>query len=541
MNSTDNFNIFEEEETYPQMNSSLEFPIQEPISSANNSKKNWIWSEVMQHGATPTARSLHIGLVIDDFLYVFGGYDGTQRTNDFYKYNFITNEWSEIPTNKNFPLPRDRHSGVVYNKCIYIFGGYDGVNRVNDLYKYDTEKNKWEEIIPQNGNRPSPRHSHSAIIYKDHMYIFAGYDGLYKNDFHKFNLKTLTWSSLKDNNPSAENWPKPRYRTSCNLFKNKMYIFGGHDGVKQLNDFYSFDFANEIWTQIVCNNIFSNQISSMPTPRDSHISIVYKDSLFVFGGSVNSNNSFAGYNYDFFQYKFDEEKWHPVEPADNKIPPSRFCHIGAIYNKSLYIFGGYDGNLRLNDFLRFQFEPDYSNIPQSNLIQDVSTFINNSLFSDVKLVVGINKTEIPAHKLFLVRSSFFKTMFENEMKETNQSLVNLPDVKYEVFIYILQYLYTDKINTQDMNIFKWIEVYELADLFGIERLQKICENYLIDNLDYDNSPMILKSFDSKGHQKLREHCLNFIVKNFDSVSKTPSFETFIRSNIEILLEILRKR
>ena len=547
MNSNENFNLLEEEENLHQMLSEVnpsEINKSETALNSSNSKKNWIWSEVLQHGATPTARSLHIGLVIDDFLYIFGGYDGSQRTNDFYKYNFITNEWIEIQSSENCPLPRDRHSGVVYGKSIYIFGGYDGVNRVNDLYKYDTERNKWEEIIPQHGCKPSPRHSHSAIIHRDHMYIFAGYDGLYKNDFHKFNLKTFTWSSLKDNNPSAENWPKPRYRTSCNLYKNKMYIFGGHDGVKQLNDFYSFDFANEIWTQIICSNIFSNQLLSVPTPRDSHISIVYKDSLFIFGGSVNCNSSLnysGGYNCDFYQYKFDEEKWYQVEPNDAKIPPPRFCHIGIIYNKSLYIFGGYDGTIRLNDFLRFQFEPDYSNIPQSNLIQDISGFINNSLFSDVKLIVGTNKIEIYGHKLFLIRSSFFKAMFENEMKEKNQSLVNLPDVKYEIFLYILQYLYTDKINVKDMNISKWIEIYELADLFGVERLQKICENHLIDNLDYENSPSILKSFDNKGHQKLREYALNYIVKNFDFVSKTATFENFIRTNIDILLEILKKR
>lgn len=498
-----------------------------------STKKIWVWSDVFQQGIGPSARSLHIGVVFGDFLYIFGGYDGTQRTNDFFKYNFITNEWSEIITNTPSPLPRDRHSGVIYEKYIYIFGGYDGVNRVNDLYRFDTENNIWEEIISLGGNKPSPRHSHSAIIYKDHMYIFAGYDGLYKNDFHKFNLKTLSWNSVKDNNPSAENWPKPRYRTSCNIYKNKMYIFGGHDGVKQLNDFYFYDFKNEIWCQIICN---AN--SNIPTPRDSHASVIYRDSLFIFGGSINSNNlNFS----DFYQYKLDEEKWQVVHLNDEKFPPQRFCHIGAIYNKSLYIFGGYDGTNRLNDFIRFQFEPDYSNIPQSTLLQDLSQFINNKLFSDVLLIVGNEKIEIPGHKVFLVRASFFKGMFENEMQEKIKSIVPLPDVKSETFLYILQYLYTDKIQMRELTFEKWIEIYDLADHFGIDRLQKICENHLIDCMDYENSPIILKSFDDKGQQKLREYVMNFIVRNFDYVSKTQNFEIFIRNNIEILLEILKKR
>ena len=29
-----------------------------------------------------------------------------------------------------------------------------------------------------------------------------------------------------------------------------MYVFGGHDGSRQLNDFYAWDFRSEIWSFI---------------------------------------------------------------------------------------------------------------------------------------------------------------------------------------------------------------------------------------------------------------------------------------------------
>lgn len=46
--------------------------------------------------------------------------------------------------------------------------------------------------------------------------------------------------------------------------------------------------------------------------------------------------------------------------ADNIIaadvsPGARFCHVGVLYGSSFYIFGGYDGTNRLNDFLRYDF------------------------------------------------------------------------------------------------------------------------------------------------------------------------------------------
>ena len=45
------------------------------------------------------------------------------------------------------PTPRDRHIAVVHNRSIFIFGGYDGFNRVNDFYEYNVDYNTWQEVL----------------------------------------------------------------------------------------------------------------------------------------------------------------------------------------------------------------------------------------------------------------------------------------------------------------------------------------------------------------------------------------------------------
>jgi len=45
-----------------------------------------------------------------------------------------------------------------------------------------------------NTSPPTPRHSHSAVVYEDSMYVFGGYDGHYRNDFYRFNFVTGNWS-----------------------------------------------------------------------------------------------------------------------------------------------------------------------------------------------------------------------------------------------------------------------------------------------------------------------------------------------------------
>jgi N-acetylneuraminic acid mutarotase len=103
---------------------------------------------------------------------------------------------------------------VVHNRHIYIFGGYDGINRVNDFYGYDIDFNTWRKVVavqaPNNqvsggelgeementvpSNVPSPRHSHSAVVYEDSMFVFGGYDGHYRNDLYRYNFVKNTWT-----------------------------------------------------------------------------------------------------------------------------------------------------------------------------------------------------------------------------------------------------------------------------------------------------------------------------------------------------------
>ena len=120
--------------------------VESPSSSSTSSSS--------LYNVIPCERSLHAGAIWKDNFIIFGGYNGHQRINDLYSYNFKTQQWrllSEHPsslvhnsnTNGNnsnnyaagydsrAPSPRDRHIAVVYCNGLYIFGGFDGQFRVN--------------------------------------------------------------------------------------------------------------------------------------------------------------------------------------------------------------------------------------------------------------------------------------------------------------------------------------------------------------------------------------------------------------------------
>ena len=91
-------------------------------------------------------------------------------------------------------------------------------------------------------------------------------------------------------------------------------------------------------------------------------------------------------------------------------PGHRFCHVAVVSGDSMYVFGGYDGSSRLNDFLEFNFGVDLMScdIPPSSLVTDLRAVVNSDVMSDVTFVV--EGRPVYAHKVMCLRCSYFRAM-----------------------------------------------------------------------------------------------------------------------------------
>ena len=125
-------------------------------------------------------------------------------------------------------------------------------------------------------------------------------------------------------------------------------------------------------------------------------------------------------------------------------------------------------------------------------------------------------------------------------EKTNKAgaCITLEKIRYEVLIEVLTYLYTDECQITLNNV---MELFETADLFGIERLKFMCEQAIINNIDCDNAAAILHASDQHSAMRLREQTMEFIINNFDGVSKSPGFEQLARTDVELVIEILKLR
>jgi hypothetical protein len=326
-----------------------------------------------------------------------------------------------------------------------------------------------------------------------------------------------------------------------------------------LNDVSTFDFVLRVWSTLSTEGV-------PPIPRDSHVAVVHSRSMFVFGGSTGSAMN------DFHELKLDTCQWHEVRSDNNNNnsnnsqnsllnstggfnnsnssssssssmigngpPGHRFCHVAVVHKESMYVFGGYDGSNRLNDFIQFHFGLDLMacDIPPSTLHHDMSLMVNNESFSDI--CFEIEGVAVYAHKIMLTRCSYFKAMLSSNMRETTQRVVRLEQVRHPIFLALLTYLYTDSV---DVPLEIAMELFQAADQFGVERLKKMCEAKMLASITVENAASIFHASDLHTARSLREKCLGFILVNFEAVSKSKSFEEMARGNVELVFEILRKR
>ena len=522
------------------------------------------WSTVtVVKGSPPRARSLHAGVVVNDTIYVHGGYDGSVRCNDFHRFSFSNSEWSLITPDGPSPSARDRHVAVAVGGSIFIFGGYDGTSRTNDLWEFDISSSRWKEVPPA-GAVPTPRHSHSAVeLSNSKLLIFGGYNGNYCNDLHEFCTIKKSWSLVETKGVP----PKARYRTSLVSWGSSVFLFGGHDGSRHLNDLWQLEVEKGIWSKIETPGF--SDISNFPVARDSHSAVVSGDRMVVFGGSSGVARN------DLLVFDLRKLNWTELiangSSNEASVACARFCHVGLVYKNDLIVFGGYDGQSRLADFKKLALgDPTRLDLPKATLAMDLQRLVGSSEYSDVTFIV--EDMEIPAHRVLCSRSPYFRVMFDGRMSEGSQKHIKLPGVSRRAFLKVLQCVYSDEATLDSGDNFAPVlsienssevtdkegegricedssgnrlaftmEVFMAADQFGVDRLKRLCEQEIVCGISVENAAAILQAADVHNAVALRGRCLDFILRHFDAVSKSAAFEDMAKNNVTLLLEVLKKR
>jgi N-acetylneuraminic acid mutarotase len=281
----------------------------------------------------PDARLWCSSVVFKGKLYVYGGHT-TQGVlsnlisnvkGDLYAHDVESRKWSTIDHQMG---GKTEHKCVVYDNCLWFVGGYNGYDYTSDIHKFDPVTNT-STVIETTGEVFSRRSALTALVWKDKMFTFGGWNGFSRtwyNDLHVFNFQTKHWKTIT---PSGKQ-PAKRTSHSAVIHNGKMYVFGGFSGEEYLNDLFELDLETETWTDItpLCRG-------DIPSPRSRFCAAVHGDSMYVLGGWNK-----IGYFNDFYAYNFATHIWTNISNSNFSVPCISQYSL-AVDEHFLFIFGGF--------------------------------------------------------------------------------------------------------------------------------------------------------------------------------------------------------
>ncbi|KAJ9584644.1 hypothetical protein L9F63_021006, partial [Diploptera punctata] len=325
----------------------------------------------------PEGSASHGAVVWRDSLYIVGG-ESYRRAKMIYVYDFNGNVW-ETPhlDSKNLPRLRYGHSAVLFGDKIYMYGGVEENGVVsNELWAFDVSAKTWENITVHSEQcnntgtnmstlcgplrsaghtatvvtSTSPKKSEQMIVIFGHSPVYG-----YLNTVQEYHFGTRKWNVVP-----TQGFPvKGGYGHSAawDPLSQRIYVYGGFVSESTStpvlsNKLYSYDPNTRKWFVWKLKVVVS--IWKKIYIQENH---TRTGLMIVFGGNTHNDtaHSFGAkcYSSDMLAYDVICDSWSTLPvPRDLRSDLARFGHSANIFENSLYIYGGFDGQM-LSDMLRY--------------------------------------------------------------------------------------------------------------------------------------------------------------------------------------------
>lgn len=200
--------------------------------------------------------------------------------------------WNPWPTTNWMPTigKRHSHSACVYGNSMYVFGGCSATcTTFNDLWRLDLDTRTWIRPITM-GHYPSPKACATMLYYKKSLILFGGWSHpspypLHQpwtlfNELHMYSIESNKWIAI-----NTLDTPPPISAHSASIHKNYMIVFGGiSNGCRgRSNDVWCLNLDSYCWHKQPTSNL-------KPQPRYGQSQIELGDKhLLVLGGCTGPN------------------------------------------------------------------------------------------------------------------------------------------------------------------------------------------------------------------------------------------------------------
>ncbi|KAK0089840.1 hypothetical protein PV325_005147 [Microctonus aethiopoides] len=217
--------------------------------------------------------------------------------------------WEELHPSGDRPSALQEHSAVAYKDCLYVFGGELGFSAGTEtpLWIYNVKTNCWRKIRAQKGCAvPRGRRGHTALVHRGQMIIYGGYQDLRGSspELWAFHFETESWHLLS----TSEAGPPPRHKHSAVLHCDSMYIYGGMTDLQERNDCWKWDVKSTTWCLL--------KSKPGPGPLHGHAACRLPSCMLIFGGESGGLTT-----NDLWRFHFGTETWDRLTISGPKPQP----------------------------------------------------------------------------------------------------------------------------------------------------------------------------------------------------------------------------
>ena len=206
-------------------------------------------------------------------IYVIGGFNTTTNvpSDRVLIYDPARRSWSEAAP---LPAPRGGHAAVVWQGRIHVIGGGNSQSTLADHSVYDPVTNSWSAATPLPRSEGSP----AAVVFGGRLYSIGGRSG--PDDFGAvdvYDAASKRWSR----GPAID----PRGTAGAVVYCGGIYLFGGESQARaaSLSEVLRLDRGAGRW----------KTAPAMPTARNFARAVLFRDRVFVVGGSPNPGQNHA--------------------------------------------------------------------------------------------------------------------------------------------------------------------------------------------------------------------------------------------------------
>ncbi|KOC67193.1 F-box only protein 42 [Habropoda laboriosa] len=240
--------------------------------------------------------------------------------------------WNPWPSTHWMPIiaKRHSHSACIYENSMYVFGGCTATcTAFNDLWRLDLDTRAWVRLITM-GSYPSPKASATMLYYKKSFILFGGWSHpsphplhprwkLF-NELHVYSIESNKWIAI-----NTLETPPPTSAHSASIHKNYMIVFGGICNGYRSNDIWCLNLDSYSWHKQATSNL-------KPQPRYGQSQIELGDKhLLVLGGCTGPNvamNDAWLLTMEGAAWTWRKVNMHNTEWAPTRIWCHQACKVG---------------------------------------------------------------------------------------------------------------------------------------------------------------------------------------------------------------------